>query len=129
MCADGEIIYRILVINITGGKAQGGMDGGIRVPTLIRWPQHILPGHEIDIPLSNIDFLPTAAELAGMKLPTDRVIDGVSMLPLLTGQDTKAKRDYLIHYCSDQIHAVRFKPDQGILRQLYFMSSFLEVVT
>ena len=105
------------------------MDGSIRVPTLIRWPRHILPGHEIDIPLSNMDFLPTAAELAGVKLQTDRVIDGVSMLPLLTGQDTKTERDYLIHYCSDQIHAVRFKPDQGILRQIYFMSSFLEVVT
>ena len=89
------------------------MDGGIRVPTLMRWPDHIPAGIEIDEPLSNMDFFPTVAEVAGVNVPSDRVIDGVSMLPVLTGEKTTRERDYLIHYCGDQIHAIRFKPDKG----------------
>ena len=89
------------------------MDGGIRVPTLIRWPAQIEPQLEIDVPLSNMDFLPIVAEVAGVKLPTDRLIDGVSMLPLLTGTKEERKREYFIHYCSEKIYAVRFNPDQG----------------
>ena len=102
-------------IRFIGGKLQGSMDGGIRVPTLIRWPAQIEPLMEIDVPLSNMDFLPTVAEIAGVKLQTDRLIDGISMLPLLTGTKEERKREYFIHYCSKKIYAVRFNPDQGNL--------------
>ena len=80
------------------------------MPGLIRWPSHIAPQTEIDVPLSMMDFLPTVAEAVGVEPP---VVDGVSMLPILTGETEHTTRDYLIHYCSSTIHAVRFKPDQG----------------
>jgi len=58
-------------------------EGGIRVPLIARWPGVVSEGTESDEVVSHIDFLPTAAELAGAAAPG--AIDGVSLAPLLTG--------------------------------------------
>ncbi|MDI4633956.1 sulfatase-like hydrolase/transferase [Pelomonas sp. V22] len=60
-------------------------EGGLRVPYAAKWPGHIAPGQHYPAPISNIDVLPTAVAAAGAKLPTDRVIDGVNLLPFLNG--------------------------------------------
>ena len=60
---------------------QGGVDGGIRVPTVVRWPGRIAPNSEIDEPLSNMDFFSTFAEILGQSVPADRPIDGKSLVP------------------------------------------------
>jgi uncharacterized sulfatase len=57
--------------------------GGLRVPYVAKWPGHIPAGLQYKEPVSNIDILPTVAAAAGAKLPTDRVIDGVNLLPHL----------------------------------------------
>jgi arylsulfatase A len=54
-------------------------EGGIRVPGMVRWPGRIRPGIS-DEPNSTLDVLPTLCELAGATLPTDRAIDGASIL-------------------------------------------------
>ena len=89
------------------------MDGGIRVPGIIRWPDQIAPQTEIDTPTSSMDLFPTVSEVVGVNAPDDRTIDGKSLLPLLIGETTQTEREYFIHYCSNLIYAVRFKPDQG----------------
>ena len=62
-------------------------EGGIRVPYIVSWPGH-LPAARIDHrQVSSLDILPTAAALAHAKLPTDRVYDGVDLLPFLDGDD------------------------------------------
>ncbi len=58
-------------------------EGGLRVPYVAKWPGHIAPGTQYQHPISNIDILPTVAAAAGVTLPTDRVIDGVNLLPFL----------------------------------------------
>lgn len=68
-------------------------EGGIRAPMLVRWPGHIKAGSTSDILTTFMDFLPTAAELAGTKTPTE--IDGISMLPTLLGQEQQDKHDSL----------------------------------
>lgn len=60
-------------------------EGGLRVPYAAKWPGHIAPGQHYPAPISNIDVLPTAVAAAGAKLPADRVIDGVNLLPFLAG--------------------------------------------
>jgi uncharacterized sulfatase len=60
-------------------------DGGIRVPMIVRWPGKIKPGSLSDHICAFWDFLPTAAELAGIDPPRD--IDGISMLPGLLGKE------------------------------------------
>lgn len=58
-------------------------EGGIRVPMFVRWPSQIKPGSKSDGLVSHLDLLPTIAAATGGSVPTDRVIDGVNMLPLL----------------------------------------------
>lgn len=59
-------------------------EGGIRVPMIARMPGHIAPGRTSDQPWAFWDFLPTAAELAGVEAPSG--LDGVSVLPELLGK-------------------------------------------
>jgi len=67
-------------------------DGGIRTPFIVRWPGRIEPGKTSDAVFAFWDFLPTAAELAGVKPP--KGIDGISFAPALFGKPM-AKREYL----------------------------------
>lgn len=60
-------------------------EGGIRVPGLVRWPGKVTPASVGDEPVCGVDFLPTVCEIAGLKLPSDRVIDGTSLVPLYSG--------------------------------------------
>ena len=68
-------------------------EGGLRVPLIARWPGHIKPGSESDLPCAFWDMLPTLCEVSGAKTP-DR-IDGVSILPTLTGQGKQQQHEYL----------------------------------
>ena len=58
-------------------------EGGLRVPYVAKWPGHIAAGTQYQPPISNIDMMPTLLAAAGGTLPTDRVIDGVNLLPFL----------------------------------------------
>jgi arylsulfatase A-like enzyme len=62
-------------------------EGGIRVPTIVRWPGRIKAGTVSDQVWAFWDFLPTAAEIAGASPPAG--IDGISMLPALLGRPQK----------------------------------------
>ena len=52
------------------------MEGGIRVPTVIRWPSVIPPGRSLDQPTSQMDLFSTIAYITQAQLPGDRSIDG-----------------------------------------------------
>lgn len=60
-------------------------EGGIRVPFIARWPGKIRAGSSTDIPVMNTDLYPTFVELAGGKLPAEKVLDGESLVPTLRG--------------------------------------------
>ncbi len=66
-----------------GAKGQL-FEGGIRVPMIARWPGRVPAGQTCDTQIAFWDFLPTAADLAGLAPPED--IDGVSILPALRGK-------------------------------------------
>ncbi len=59
-------------------------EGGLRVPMIVRWPGRVPAGRVSAEPWMFVDFFPTALELAG--LPPRAGLDGVSVLPLLTGR-------------------------------------------
>ncbi len=61
-------------------------EGGIRVPCIMKWPGVIPPGTSNDQITGIVDMLPTFCELAGVLAPTDRVIDGKSILPYMEGR-------------------------------------------
>ena len=69
------------------GRKGNTDEGGVRSPLVIRWPAKIQPGTEVSAIGGAIDLLPTLAECAGIKVGNGKALDGVSLLPLLTGSD------------------------------------------
>ena len=65
-------------------------EGGLRVPFVAQWPGRIPAGTRYAPPVSNIDILPTVLAAAGARAPTDRVIDGVNLLPYLAPPPSQA---------------------------------------
>jgi arylsulfatase A-like enzyme len=68
-------------------------EGGVRMPTLARWPGKIPAGSVVNRPSGSWDWLPTFADLAGVPAPARA--DGVSLLPELTGVGTQRDRGFL----------------------------------
>ena len=67
-------------------------EGGIRVPGLLVWPGAVPQPMKIDVPCFTSDYFPTILDALGLPLPTDRVYDGVSLLPLLRGEQTEREK-------------------------------------
>ncbi len=61
-------------------------EGGIRVPFIVRWPGVTSPGSRCDVPVINQDLFATFIAAANASLPTGKVLDGESLLPLLRGE-------------------------------------------
>jgi arylsulfatase A len=62
-------------------------EGGIRVPGIIQWPGRIEGDRIIRKPAGFVDMMPTICEILDIHPLEDRVLDGTSLLPLLTGED------------------------------------------
>jgi uncharacterized sulfatase len=67
------------------GRKGQSFEGGFRVPMIARWPDRIPAGTVAAAPAMGIDLFPTILRLAGVSLPSDRVIDGTDIWPLLSG--------------------------------------------
>ncbi|NOU35457.1 MAG: arylsulfatase [Kiritimatiellaceae bacterium] len=63
-------------------------EGGIRVPFFAYWPGHFRAGQSIDRLTAHIDVLPTLLDLCRAEKPEGVKLDGLSLLPLLTGNAT-----------------------------------------
>ena len=61
-------------------------EGGIHSPFFIRWPAKIPAGSKYAAPVGHIDIFATAAAAAGAAPPKDKEIDGVDLVPFVTGQ-------------------------------------------
>ena len=72
-------------------------DGGVREPTLMRWPGHIPAGATCDAPLMTIDMLPTVAALIGGKLPEHK-IDGMDISGVICGKTKESPHEVLYFY-------------------------------
>lgn len=63
-------------------------EGGPRVPFIAQWKGKIPAGKTYDFPVMNLDVLPTALIAAGGKLEASWSLDGVDLMPYLTGKQT-----------------------------------------
>ena len=89
------------------GSKGSTCEGGIRVCAVARWPGRIPAGTVCKEIASNMDILPTFARLAGAEAPQDRVIDGIDLWPLLSGQAGAKGRETFFYYDTDSLQAVR----------------------
>lgn len=60
-------------------------EGGIRVPFFANWPGKIEANQTNETPIIGVDLYPTICAIAGAEKPEDQALDGVNLLPLLTG--------------------------------------------
>ena len=60
-------------------------EGGIRVPYFMKWPAALPKGTKFGGAVGHVDIFATAAAAAGAEVPTDRVVDGVNLLPYMEG--------------------------------------------
>jgi arylsulfatase A-like enzyme len=90
---------------LRGFKAQT-WEGGIRVPFMVQWKGRIPAGKVDDRPVIQLDILPTALAAAGVKIEPEWRLDGVNLLPYVTGENSAAPHAALFWRFGQQI-AVR----------------------
>lgn len=90
-------------------------EGGMRVPGIAWWPGTVRPGVVERALASNLDLFPTACELAGVGLPADRPLDGVSLVPVLRGRPGP-RREEFFYYRGPELWAIRRGPFKAHFR-------------
>ena len=76
------------------GSKRTTLEGGIRVPFLVSWPGRVKPG-VFERPVIQLDLTATALTAAGIALTADAKLEGVNLLPFLSGEKTAAPHDAL----------------------------------
>lgn len=89
------------------GSKGGTLEGGVREPTIARWPGKIAKGSRCDAVAGNIDLLPTFVSLAGGRVPAQPKIDGRDISGLLLGKTRKSPHEAWFYYKGTQLKAVR----------------------
>jgi len=85
--------------NSTGGLRgwKGSLyEGGLRVPTIVRWPGRIRPGSVTDFPSYFADWFPTLCHIAGAGIQDTPRIDGIDLGPLLSEKGSPARKRPMI---------------------------------
>ena len=75
------------------GKKMDLLEGGIRVPYIVRWPAQVAPGSTTSQLAITMDWMPTFLDAAGVAPHADHPLDGVSLLPVLKDARKKIDRD------------------------------------
>jgi arylsulfatase A-like enzyme len=114
---------------LRGGKGDSSWEGGLRVPGIMYFPGTIAPGLVSSELVSTMDVSMTMLALAGGSVQNlhtggsivkdittssalgaaPRIMDGRSLVPLVTGVNASSPHEALFHYCGDTLMAVRYK--------------------
>ena len=81
-------------------------EGGIRVPMFMRWPAGIPKGVKPQLPVNHMDIFTTVAAATGAKLPTDRPMDGINLLPQIAKPADKGP-DRSLFWRTDTYRVIR----------------------
>jgi arylsulfatase len=85
------------------------MEGSLRVPFIIRWPNKIPAGRISNEIMHEVDTFPTFAKIAGAQIPQDRPIDGVDQTDFLLGKAEKSNRAGFPVFVADRMEAVKWR--------------------
>jgi arylsulfatase A-like enzyme len=83
------------------------LEGGLRIPAIIRWPARLPSGVVSDQVMITMDWLPTLLDAACAAPHQDYPPDGISLLPMLTGAGPVSARTLFWRYKSNAQRAVR----------------------
>ncbi len=92
------------------GRMLTGLEGSLRVPFIIRWPAGGVPAGAVNNEIVHeMDLLPTFAKIAGGKVPTDRVIDGVDQTDFFLSKKEASNRESVVIYVGAEIYGVKWR--------------------
>jgi len=89
------------------GKKTELLEGGLRIPALVRWPGHIKPKSTTDQVAMTMDWLPTLLAAAGIQPDPAYPSDGMNLLPFLTENAAPVSRRVYWRYRANAQQAVR----------------------
>ena len=84
-CSDNGGLPRV---GTTGGRGNKGQiyEGGLRVPAILEWPARLTKPRTTNVPCNTSDIYPTLLDIAGVRLPNQPPLDGISLIPLIDGK-------------------------------------------
>jgi arylsulfatase A-like enzyme len=86
-------------------------EGGMRVPCIVKWPGHVPAGTVCTELGTLMDLMPTFGRLTGAKIPTDRIIDGKDIWPMMAAEkNAVTPHEAFYYYHFEQLQAVRSGP-------------------
>nr|WP_199271763.1 sulfatase [Paraglaciecola sp. L3A3] len=88
------------------GSKSNHLEGGVRVPYVIKWPGKVQPGTDYPYPVSTLDLLPTFFAAAGGDVKPLTHLDGVDLLPYLNGSE-EGRPHELLYWKKDARAAIR----------------------
>lgn len=96
------------------GRKRSLYEGGVRVPGILEWPAKVKPGTVTDFPAVTSDYLPTILDALPAEYTGERPLDGISLIPLMTGEQTERQKAIGFE-CKKQLawHTQRYKLYSG----------------
>jgi arylsulfatase len=91
------------------GQYFTALEGGIRVPFMIRWPGKIAAGRESNEIVHGVDMFATLARFAGAEVPADRPIDSIDQADFFLGKSEKSAREGFPIWCADRLMAAKWR--------------------
>jgi len=91
------------------GQYFTALEGGIRVPFMIRWPGRISAGRVSNEIVHGVDMFATLARFGGAKLPADRPIDSIDQSDFFLGRTERSAREGFPIWCADRLQAVKWR--------------------
>ncbi|HLG40935.1 MAG TPA: sulfatase-like hydrolase/transferase, partial [Chitinophagaceae bacterium] len=91
------------------GQYFTALEGGIRVPFIMRWLGKITPGRVDNEIVHGVDMFATFASLTGAELTEDRPIDSKDQSEFFLGKTEKSNREGFPIWCSDRLMAVKWR--------------------
>lgn len=85
------------------------LEGGLRVPFMVRWPGKVPPGRVSNEIVHGVDLFPTLAGIARAAVPRDRAIDGVDQSEFFFGQTERSGRESFPIWVDNRLQAVKWR--------------------
>lgn len=99
-------------------------EGGVRVPTIIKWPGVVEPGSVSEAPIISMDYYPTMLEATGLPLRPEDHVDGLGLYSLITGGDAPTRDTLYWHY--PHYHGAGNAPSGSILHKGYKLITYFD---
>ena len=77
------------------GSKRTTLEGGVRVPFMVKWPRKLPTGETYDKPVIQLDVMPTALAAAGVEISSEWKVEGVDLTPFVAGENEAAPHDQL----------------------------------